>query len=590
MRLKFLCLISTLFIAFQLFAQTLSPFIQNIAGGIGDSSNNRFIFSVGEMSSISNLNLTNSQSIGTGFINSIVSQKRNTPKIITNPTNRTICSRDSTNYVVNASSSSDVRYQWQINIGNGFINIVDSVNYRGITSNQLKIISADTLWDTYKYRCVVTNSIGSVNSDSAYLFVKKRLKINNNIGVQKICVGSSTKFMNGSKGTNSQWRSSNENFASIDVNGVVVGIAAGASTITFQITDTSGCVVESSSTINVDSLPKISKIDGPNIVCQFSSIVLRNATNGGKWTSSNASYASIDSSGNVTGISAGRSIISYQITDINGCKSIDTLPVLVNAQPKISLFAKDTLICKGANFELNANIGVPAKYNWTSIPSGFKSTNSSVSLANPALYKLNITLNNGCVYYDSINVRNTNDSAIVSKILLSSQAYLDENVIAVNITNPVPQNIIWSYPTNAKLVSINDTNLILKFLNVGNYKISLETKSFGVCRSKDSANIIISDRDSSLNNKNIVLVREVNIGPNPSTGVFNFEIYLNIPGKISLRIYSFSGTNIYNKIFNEEEGVTKIIKQVDLSGYPQDTYIAIIQTSDGYEIRKLMKI
>lgn len=512
MKIKLLGLICIVFITSQIQAQTLSSINQNISGNVGDQITNRFIYSVGELGSISNFNIPNQQKIGTGFINTISIQKKKPPIIITNPVQQNVCFQDSAEFSVIASSQTVLKYQWQVNKGNGYIDISNSNFYNGALSSKLKIFSTDTSWNNFKYRCIVSNISGSVNSDSAILLVKNKSKINNITGASKICIGSNTKFSNSTIGIRSQWKSSNVNLATVDVNGLVQGISSGTASITYQITDSLGCTSETFTLISINELPKIPKL------------------------------------------------------------------------------IKDTLICKATNLILNTEVNMPAKYEWTSVPSGFKSTSSTVNLTNPALYKLKILFDNGCEYFDSINLRNTIDTAILSKILLSSQAYINENVIAVNITNPTPQNIIWNYPSDAQLVSKNDTNLILKFLKIGKYQISLENRSFDVCSSKDSAIIIINNRDSTLNSKEIVLVREVNVGPNPSTGLFNFEIYLNKPGKVSLRIYSFSGSNIYGEIIPEASGVTIINKQVDISGYPKDTYIAIIQTSDGYEIRKLLKI
>jgi len=60
------------------------------------------------------------------------------------------------------------------------------------------------------------------------------------------------------------------------------------------------------------------------------------------------------------------------------------------------------------------------------------------------------------------------------------------------------------------------------------------------------------------------------IFPNPSTGVFNFDIQTILPTGIS--IYNIFGECIFN--------ADRIIPVIDLSGYPKGNYCLRIQTSD----------
>ena len=52
-------------------------------------------------------------------------------------------------------------YQWQVDEGNGFIDVVNSSVYNGSTSNTLTLTAPPTSWYGYKYRCVI-NSAGDI--------------------------------------------------------------------------------------------------------------------------------------------------------------------------------------------------------------------------------------------------------------------------------------------------------------------------------------------------------------------------------------------------------------------------------------------
>ncbi|RRJ91373.1 T9SS type B sorting domain-containing protein [Flavobacterium macacae] len=91
-------------------------------------------------------------------------------------------------------------------------------------------------------------------------------------------------------------------------------------------------------TINTVS---IATIEGPNSVCVNSSIELTNTTPNGAWTSSNTAVATIDTNGNVTGISPGNAIIKYSLNN-SACGSV-TKTIRVNALPNPVL--NDAFLC-----------------------------------------------------------------------------------------------------------------------------------------------------------------------------------------------------------------------------------------------------
>jgi uncharacterized repeat protein (TIGR01451 family) len=55
-------------------------------------------------------------------------------------------------------------YQWQVDDGNGFVNINNSSVYIGVTNDTLRLISPPTSWYGYKYRCVINNLPGILYS------------------------------------------------------------------------------------------------------------------------------------------------------------------------------------------------------------------------------------------------------------------------------------------------------------------------------------------------------------------------------------------------------------------------------------------
>ncbi len=56
------------------------------------------------------------------------------------------------------SSLTGANYQWQLNAGSGFANILNNSFYSGTNTATLQITNAPTLWYGYQYRCVVAGS------------------------------------------------------------------------------------------------------------------------------------------------------------------------------------------------------------------------------------------------------------------------------------------------------------------------------------------------------------------------------------------------------------------------------------------------
>lgn len=509
------------------------------------------------------------------------------PVVNTHPANSSICAGISTKFYVNASGTPTLSYQWQIDNGTGFVNISNGSFYTGSTTDTLFVKNADITITGFKYRCIVTNTLGSANSNSATLTVYSLPVVAPISGATTVCVNATTSLNSATSG--GVWASSNNAFATVNTSGMVTGVSAGTATISYTVTNANNCSTQVTSPVTINALPLPTSITGPSSVCQLKSITLNNTTTGGVWNSANTAVATVNSFGVVTGVTAGNVAINYVVTNANNCSITNTTSITVLSQPTKTPIVKDTLICKATSLTVDATVSPLATYAWTASAGGFTSLLPVISISTPAMYRVTITLSNGCFYLDSVNLRNTVDTAIKAKMLLTSQAYLNENVVAVNITNPSPQTSTWAIPAGAQTVSQTTSNLILKFNATGKYQVGLKTTSYNVCNSNDSGVVIISNKDTTVASTNTVVVREVNVGPNPSTGIFNFVIKLNKSGKVSLKIYSISGSLVYNTVIPEVTGVTTINQQANITNFPKDTYIAVVQTSDAYEVRTLIK-
>ncbi len=92
------------------------------------------------------------------------------PSVTGNPPNRTICANGSTTFGTTATGTG-LSYQWQVNTGSGFNNIVPSTTYTNSTTATLGVNGATAAMSTYQFRCVVTGTCGTANSNAGTLTV-----------------------------------------------------------------------------------------------------------------------------------------------------------------------------------------------------------------------------------------------------------------------------------------------------------------------------------------------------------------------------------------------------------------------------------
>ena len=142
-------------------------------------------------------------------------------------------------------------------------------------------------------------------------------------GVSALCVGASSTFTDGT--SSGAWSSSIPAAATV-VGGVVTGVSAGTTTISYTLTN--GCYTAQPVTIN----PSPSPITGVTAVCVGATTTLSDATSGGSWTSSNPALATINAgSGLMTGVFAGSPTMIYTLSGGTHCSV--SIPVVVNPLP-----------------------------------------------------------------------------------------------------------------------------------------------------------------------------------------------------------------------------------------------------------------
>jgi uncharacterized protein YjdB len=200
-------------------------------------------------------------------------------------------------------------------------------------------------------------------------------------GSRNICVGVSSNLT--CSPTGGTWSSSTTSVSTISTLGVVLGLSAGTSRVSY--TNSFGC--RSTATVTVNTAPGANT--GTPRVCKYQTTLLSNSTGTGTWSSSNIATATVNSTGLVTGINSGTARITYNIA--TGCQSITTVTV----NPLLAAITGANSVCIGGSTLFSH---VSSGGTWTSSNTGVATVSASGIVTGIAVGTATITYQVGVCF------------------------------------------------------------------------------------------------------------------------------------------------------------------------------------------------
>ncbi len=199
-------------------------------------------------------------------------------------------------------------------------------------------------------------------------------------GIKTVCTGYTTTLTETLTG--GTWSSSNSSIASVGTTGIVTGNNPGTANITYSLGTTLVCTAIATVTVS----PTPSPITGTPIMCVGLSVSLSDPTGGGTWTSTVSTVATVgSSSGVVTGIAGGTSLISY--TESTGCAAVvtatvNTLPSTITGLSTLCVGTTTPLFDLGTGTWSSSNTSV-ATVGSTGIVSGITAGTATITYTLP---------------------------------------------------------------------------------------------------------------------------------------------------------------------------------------------------------------
>lgn len=205
-------------------------------------------------------------------------------------------------------------------------------------------VGVDTIFYTVTNMCGtdVTSKVVSVNPIPTVAAIA---------GPTAQCIGTTIAKMNTTPG--GVWTSSDMSIATVGLStGIVTGVAAGAITITYTVTNSFGCPASVTAPDTVFAIPAPGSIVGSGNICLGVTSTLSNATPGGTWSSSSPAIATIGTAGDITGVAVGTATISYTVSNLCGIAIITTV-VTVNPLPTVAGITGTAVQCIGGTSTLS---------------------------------------------------------------------------------------------------------------------------------------------------------------------------------------------------------------------------------------------
>jgi len=284
----------------------------------------------------------------------------------------------------------------------------------------------------------------------------------------------------------------------------------------------------------------------------------------------------------LTGLCSGD--YTVEVTDLRGCSIIKTFTLKNPQEFVFELVPDEVTLCAGEFIEYDVTMSGIANYDWTS-DNGFTSNESIVTLDESGAYTLTVTTDKGCTITKTLTVTKS-DVEIDAQLILTSQAFVGEDIAIINVSDPISSTVEWEIPSNVTVIQKENEGLVVRFPAPGNYNIGLVSIE-GNCIKKDikTVNVLKERVLPDVGDTEGPFVKKFEVYANPNKGQFKAEIELEKEAQVSLRLFGLGANTINDdKVL---KGNKEYLVDYDMKA-PAGIYILLLETAKTKRIRKVV--
>lgn len=359
-----------------------------------------------------------------------------------------------------------------------------------------------------------------------------------------------------------------------------ISVAAGSYFV--LVTDANDCQTTGSFTVEKAASSLTITETVKDVICYNSCTGEIDLNIEGGITPYNVTWNTGQTGSNVTGLCAG--IYTVTVTDQKGCQTTKEILVKNAEELMFDVVPSEVTLCYGETIEYDVTMVGTSKYEWTST-NGFTSNESVVLLSEEGIYTLTITTKDGCKVSKEIIIHKSNVE-IDAQLILTSQAFVGEDIVLINVSNPISEKVEWNIPSNVTIVQKTDEGLVLRFPAPGNYDISLISNE-GNCKKVATKTVnVLKARDlTDIEETKNPFVKEFVVYSNPNKGKFTVDVELEKESEISLRLFSLGANSVVADKLLKGQKKYEVLYDMNVSA---GVYVLLLETPKAKRIQKVI--
>lgn len=339
--------------------------------------------------------------------------------------------------------------------------------------------------------------------------------------------------------------------------------------------DANGCVLTQDIELNHPEPIQIAVVSSTLPTCKDGCDgILEVEANGG-----NGGYTYTWALGGNSNVKAGICPGDYTVavTDVKGCKGENT--VTLGNTPALPLdLGGGVTLCVGQKYTLDAGA------NWQSIAwgssTGLSSADQKVIVNEAGRYWVEVFNDKGCMAQDTFLLETSYD-LLRATFLLQDTAFVDDTVVVIDISWPLPEKVEWNYPTEMKLLQDQGDLFYGQFKDAGIYEVSLAAH-LGECFDQMTKSILVLDESSSSEGGRLGYeenVKQFKLYPNPNNGAFHVGIELTDKMPITVSIWHSPSGVLIRQV--QKSGNDQYTLHFDLRPLTSGTYVLRLDFEKG---------